>query len=435
MIQREREAPIYDISDYGMGKRKGKIEMGHSPQLHLKTSLKAHLVMTQGLRQALEILQMPHLELAEWLREEIEKNPLLELETTTKKNSSTEEIVRVAAPLSLHEHLMAQIREAFPHFEDHDIAIKIMELLDERGFIVESIEVLELILDKSREQIKTILEKLQTFDPPGIFAHNLKECLLIQLKQNSLGQQIVGEHFDDLLKGKFKKIKNIIGEEEFIKTLKQISRLNFRPVALFSTEKVPLVKADLSISKTNNVWVINTIEDEWPKFQFHEEYLSLKSFSREEKDNLRNWAGSARSIFRSLKKRQQLLIEIGDFLVRKQKSFLDQKGELAPLTVQDLAEHLQVHESTVSRALSNKYAMTPRGFLPLHSLFCASPLAQTAKLLLEKLVATEDKKEPLTDEELMKELKAAGVNLSRRTVVKYRHQMKINAAAHRKNGL
>lgn len=407
--------------------------MGLSPKIHLKGSLSAHLVMTQSLRQALKVLQMPHLELAEWLREEIEKNPLLELDTAISKKSSTQDIISIAAPLSLHDHLMAQVREAFPLIEIQEIAQKIMEYLDEKGFIAESIDTLALILNKTEAQIKAVIDKLQTFDPPGVFAHNLKESLLIQLKNDPSTHEIVNKYFDDLLKKKFKKIKTLVGEIEFKKTLKKIARLNFRPAALFSQEKAPLVKADLSISKINNTWVINTVEDEWPKFQFHEDYLKIKSFSREEKENLKNWANTARSIFRSLKRRQQLLIEIGDFFVRKQKAFLDQKKELAPLTVQQLAEHLQLHESTISRALSNKYAITPRGFLPLHSFFCASPQAQTAKQLLQKLIAAEDKNNPMTDEQLMRELKAAGLNLSRRTVLKYRHQMKIHAASHRKN--
>ena len=410
--------------------------MGLSPKLNLKTALQNHLIITQSLRQALEILQMPQVELGQWLREEIEKNPLLELEASSPPKNTISEFTSIPAQPSLHDHLLKQIREAFPLFEDQQMAEKILEELDERGFISETSQPLEMLLNASQNQVKTILEKLQTFDPPGIFAYNLKESLLLQLKAkneiSSISYQMIENHFQDLLQGKLKKIQKKIGELEFTKALERISHLNFRPAATFRQEKVPLIKADLSILKINNIWVIHTIEDDLPKFELHEDYLSLTSNSKEEKDVLRNWAHSAHSIFRFVKRRQQLLVQIGNFLVRKQKNFLDQTGELNPLTVQELADHLQLHESTVSRALADKYVMTPRGFLPLRSLFCSSPLTQTAKQLLQKLIATEDKTHPMTDEQLMNELKNIGLKLSRRTVVKYRHQLKIHTASRRK---
>lgn len=223
-----------------------------------------------------------------------------------------------------------------------------------------------------------------------------------------------------------------ISESEFKSALQILSHLNFRPTDIFYHEPVPLAKADLCISKIGKTWVIETIEEEWPRFKFHEDYLSLNIVSKEEKESLHHWTQSAHSIFRFLKRRQQLLIEIGTFLVHKQKKFLDQTGQLKPLKIQDLATHLGLHESTISRALAGKYAITPRGFLPLHSLFCISPLAASAKQILQQLIDQEDKENPMTDAQLMEQLRAVGLPLSRRTIVKYRKQLKINTAPHRK---
>jgi RNA polymerase sigma-54 factor len=403
------------------GKKKA-LKMARSPQLHLKTSLRQSLAITQNLRQALKILQMPQLELAQWLREEVEKNPLLELETPLTKGTSLE----LPSLPSLQDHIMAQIRETFLLPIEKEIAIKIFEDLDEKGFITKPLEHWNLIFDIP---VENIIQKLQTFDPPGIFARNLQECLLIQLREkNEDAYQIIQNHFEDLLKGRFKKID----KTKLNQALQIISHLNFRPASLFHHETVPLVKADLSISKIDKNWMIETIEEEWPTFTLKKDYIKLCSFDPQEKQSIRQWTQSAHTIFHSLKRRQQLLIKIGTFLVQRQKNFLDQKGGLEPLTIQELAKHLSVHESTISRALDGKYAMTPRGFLPLHALICVSPLAQTAKQLLEKLISQEDKKEPMTDEDLMKQLQLAGIKIARRTIVKYRHQLKIKAAPLRK---
>jgi RNA polymerase sigma-54 factor len=375
---------------------------------------------------------MPQTELAQWLRKEIEKNPLLEIEASSIKGLRED----VPSQPSLYEHLIEQIREQFSHPEEVEIAKEILEELDEKGFITKDLQELSHQVNQPIEMVKSVLSNMQAFHPSGIFARNLQETLLIQLKnknqENTLAYKIIQNHFEDLTKGKLKKIKEKEEEGDFKTALKKIGSLNFRPASLFHQEIIPLVKADLSIAKAGNQWMIETVEDEWPELKFHEDYLSLSTQSKEEKNFIDQCFSSAHSILYSLKRRQQLLIQVGAFLVRKQKIFLDQKGPLKPLSIRDLAKHLNVHESTVSRALSGKYAMTPRGFMPLHDFFCTSPIAQTAKQKLQQLIEQEDKTKPMTDEELVTCLQKEGVKIARRTVVKYRHQLKINAASRRK---
>ena len=404
-------------------------------RLTLSAAPKQRLAITPSMRQSLAILEMPQLDLIQWLKDEIEKNPLLELKMPPLK-SSDQELLQIPSQLSSHDYLMGQIRELFSSDADQIIAQELLGMLDDRGFIVEPLEKISILFNQPLEQIEWLVSKLQTLDPPGIFARNLQESLLIQMKklQEHISYKLIKNHFNDLLDGKIRKIRKAISanDQEFAEALKMISHLNFRPLSIFKQEMTPSAKADLSILKVNNIWIIKTVEDEWPKFQFCDDYLSLKGSSKEEKETLANWMQSANFIFSSLRKRQRLLVKIGSFLIAKQKAFLEQTGDLTPLTTQELAQYLDIHESTLSRALAGKYAMTPRGFLALKELFCPSPLAQAAKQALRTLIAQEDKTNPMTDEQLMEQLKAAGLHLGRRTVVKYRKQMKITTASRRK---
>jgi RNA polymerase sigma-54 factor len=215
--------------------------------------------------------------------------------------------------------------------------------------------------------------------------------------------------------------------------IQKLARLHFRPSGAFRRDIAPAAIADLRISQTETGWVVQTIEDELPKFEIVQKYDSLALPSLEEKESLRAWSAAGKWLFRSLKRRRQILIEIGAFLIRKQTSFLSSKGNLRPLLLSDLAAHLGLHESTLSRALSGKYAETPRGLLPLRSFFASSPQTNQAKALLQQLIDREDKKNPLTDDQISTELKASGYPVARRTIAKYRRELKIGSASSRKH--
>lgn len=400
------------------------------PRLFLKLAPEGRLIMTFALRQALEILQMPQMELGQWLRAEIERNPLLELAETCSKPRFDAEI---PAPITLHEHLLGQIRENFTSSKDRLIAEEFLEHLDERGFITCS---LETIANLFQRPVEKILSVLQTFDPPGIFARNLQETFLIQLrakgKADSLCYQLVQNCFDDLLHGRYTVIKKKLGSSELGSAMQILARLSLRPANFFKQEPTTPAIPDLHISKIDGGWTLELIEDELPKFYIQDEYLSLDLESAEEKELLRGLKTQAKWIFRSLNRRRKLLRDIGRILLRKQAAFLDAKGPLNSITIKELSEKLQIHESTLSRALSGKYASTPRGIIPLRSLISSSPITETAREVLEKLISAEDKENPLTDDQLAKELKAKGFPVARRTIAKYRSQLKIGSATQRK---
>jgi RNA polymerase sigma-54 factor len=401
------------------------------PRLFLKLAPERRLVMTFAMRQALEILQMPQIELGQWLRSEIEKNPLLELQESRSRPRFNPEI---PSPLTLHDHLLAQIRENFDFPKDRLIAEAFLEHLDERGFITCSLETMAHLYQRPVERILSVL---QTFDPPGIFARDLQEAFLLQLrakgKTDSLCYQLVQTCFDDLLNGRYAAIKKKLGAPELAPAMQLLARLSSRPARFYQTEPVTPAIPDLHISRIEGGWTLELTEDELPKFHIQDEYCSLPTESDEEREQLRELKTQAKWICRSLNRRRKLLRAIGRLLLRKQAAFLDQKGPLSPFAVRELAEQLHIHESTLSRALNGKYISTPRGVLPLRSLLSASPAAETAREWLEKRVKEEDKANPLTDDQLAKELKTKGFPVARRTIAKYRSQLKIGSATQRKN--
>ncbi len=404
-------------------------------QIKLKLAPDRKLIITQALRQALEILQMPHLELAQWLRTEIEKNPLLEIDSSETSQPRPMEASHIPSQPHLYDHLMHQVRERFSSPLDRMIAEEILDHLDEKGFLSAPLEQIALFFNKSSAQIESILRVLQSFDPPGICARNLQESLLLQLKaQNQIDSPaylLVSECFDDLLHGRYLALKKKLGPIDLPQAIQKLARLHFRPASLFSHDPTPVLYPDLQITKVEGGWTVELMEDELPEFSL--QYQDVIPDTREELDALRSFTTSAKWLLRSLTKRRKLLLKAGRFLTCKQARYLNQKGSLLPLTLKEIAEELSLHESTVSRLLSGKYAATPRGILPLKSLLTVSPETETAKAALSQLIAHEDKRKPLTDDELAETLRARGHLIARRTIAKYRKSLKIGPASQRKN--
>lgn len=403
--------------------------MSQRPSLNLTPERRQ--IMTFALRQALEILQMTQLDLAQWLTKEIEKNPLLELDGFYGKRKFAGELI---APVPLYDHIQTQIRENFLNDEERKMAQEFVEHLDEKGFITCSLEEVSKLFNRSAKQVLTTL---QTFDPPGIFARNLQESLLIQLKakgkENTLASQLIEKCFEDLLNGRYGNIKKKLKRTDLREAINDLSSLTMRPAQVFKQEPITPIYPDLRLEKVDGGWTLELIEDELPKFHIQTEYLEIEAESEEEYEALRTFKTQAKWIFRSLSRRRKMLKELGRILVCKQAAFLDQKKPLKTLTIKELSEKLGIHESTLSRALAGKYMSTPRGIIPLRSLISSDPSAKNAKDLLEKLIRNEDKKNPLTDDQLAKELKTNGFQVARRTISKYRSLLKIGSASQRKH--
>ena len=393
------------------------------PSLFLKLAPERRLVLSYVMQQALHILQMPQIDLGQWLLEEIEKNPLLEIDSYKRSAAPDPEI---PSPISFYDHLLSQLRYTFSDKQERKIAYKFLGELDERGFLPE-----ELLVKGPAAKILTIM---QSFEPPGIFARNLKECLLIQLKRQGkhFTYQLVDQCFEDLLHARFTLIRKKFGKVDFAAVIHDLARLNLRPSHSFGREPLFPIYIDLKITKVQGGWSLELVEDELPTFHIKDEYLNLKPESTEEHLALRDFKTQAKWIFRSLQRRRKLLKELGKLLLSKQCAFLEAKGPLKALGMKEIAEKLGIHESTLSRAVAGKYAATPRGILPIRGLITKTPEALDARSTLEKLVETENKEHPLTDQELAHKLKEKGYPIARRTIAKYRTQLKIGSATQRK---
>jgi RNA polymerase sigma-54 factor len=405
--------------------------------MHAAPHLK--IVFSQALQRSLEILQLPQVELAALLRDEIEKNPLLELESEgpTMRGASRSEIPEVEAPISLHEHLLSQVREAFEDPLEQKVGEELIHQLDERGFLVMPLSELSSQLNVSETHLVAILQTLQTLDPPGIFARNLQESFLLQLKRKQsfcLTHKLVDQAFDDLLQGRYSLVKKKLGVDgpELQQAIQQLARLSTRPAAAFQPVHPQPIVADLQFVKLEGKWVVAPIEDALPRFRLQTDYLQLQNLPSAHKETLRSFATSAKWLLRSVQRRRKLLVALGAHLVQAQAAFLNQRGPLIPIVATELAALLGVHESTISRALADKYVATPRGLIPLRTLV-PSTSNMSAKEMLQRLITHEDRGSPLTDDELALCLKKAGHETARRTVAKYRGQLQIGSASTRKH--
>ena len=404
--------------------KKGKVM---NPKLYLRQAPERRLVITLAMSQAQQILQMPQLELGQWLQEEIEKNPLLELDSYNASYPEKE----LRFPLTLRAHLSQQIWESFTTDPEKQIASLLLDHLDERGFLTAIPE------NIPEELFSSVLLTVQTFTPFGIFARNLQESLLIQLKMTHKEEQVsyhlVRDYFQDLLHGRFEIIKKELGITDLRSAIHDLTRLSLRPAHGFEAQPVTPIIADLELFQVEGEWKITLNDETLPKFHIRTEYLSLESASREERETLKGFKTQAKWLLRALHRRQKLLEELANELISKQIPFLNQESPLFYVSAKELSEKLSIHESTLSRLLASKYISTPTGHFPLRALLTNHPHQQTAQQILQELIEREDKQNPLTDEELAKELSQKGARIARRTIAKYRRALKIGTATQRKH--
>lgn len=402
--------------------------------LALNLHLKRRQVMTFALHQSLKILQLSELELAEHIRTELERNPVLE-EIPGKSSLwiGSDILSQVPERQSLRNHLLTQARESFSMQEEYRIAVHLIDLLDERGLLTTPPDEIPF----EHKDVLRVLAVLQTFTPHGVGGRNLQESLLIQLrtKSYSLAEVLVRDYFNDLLHGRFRGIQKSarISSSDFQKALDQISKLRLRPTDGFEEEPAPRWIPDLILKEGEAGWTIRIGKDELPAFRINEKYLSLSGpFCREEKETLRSWIAEAKWLKRSITRRKEVLLKIGKLLLKKNAGYFERGQELQPIPIKELAEFLNVHPSTAWRAVANKTLSCLKGMIELKSFFSESTASDPTKELLRRLIEKEDKKAPYTDDDLSRILQENGLSCARRTVSKYRNALKIRSASQRK---
>jgi RNA polymerase sigma-54 factor len=279
---------------------------------------------------------------------------------------------------------------------------------------------------------------LQTFDPPGIGARNLQESLWLQLRTHSysLAEIIVRDHFNDLLQGRFAAIQKHlhISNGELQKALQRISRLRLRPASKFDDAAASFIVPDLSIREVDSVWMLQIGSEELPSVQIRGEYVDLikQPIHKEEKSQLRHWVTSGKWLQRCIRRRQETLRIIGHLLIRTQRKFLSETGQIAAMDIQELARILNVHVSTAWRAVARKTLFCSSGLIPLKLFFSSSPKREPIKELIRRAIQSEDNDAPMSDEAIKERLQEKGVRCARRTVAKYRRSLQIGSSTRRK---
>lgn len=469
-----------------MGKIKRRKEKTMKPRLLLSTKLKMQhrLLLSQHMKAALHALTLPVLELKDWALKEIEKNPLIEIKDKEEFNSfeegsdsgssytyvdekpktsnnlhqkhipfKSEEITqpiidRLENKESLFDYLLFQATVLFTSKEDIKIAKYIIGNLNSKGFLDLSTKEIAEDLNLNIEKVEKTLKLIQKLDPPGIGCRNLQESLLVQLeaqkKDASVAYKLVKFHFQELLYKKFGLIskKMGVGLESILKIINEdLKGLTLNPAQNFSDEISEPIVPDLTINFDQNKWSISINDQDIPKITIPKKYNDiLNNLDRSERQTVQKYLLQGRWLVKAINSRRSTLIKIVSYIVKKQRSFLLGLGPLLAMNYKELSSKLNLHISTISRAISNKYASTPIGIISLRSLFSGASKSKSNKdestdtplKILKKLISEEDKKNPLSDEDLAKMIDRQGFTLARRTVAKYRKNLKIASANQRK---
>jgi RNA polymerase sigma-54 factor len=349
----------------------------------------------------------------------------------------------LVAGTSLAQALMEQLRDTDLSGEQRGIAELIIGSIDDYGYLKATAEELSVSMNLPVEKISGVLKVIQTFDPPGIGAANLRECLLLQLErsgqQDTLEYRIVHDFMDALGKRRIPEIARGTGRtiEDVQNALGRIARLEPRPGRAFLPDTDQYVLPEVFVQKVGNDFAVTTNDEHIPHLRISNIYKDLMAQggnSAEVKNYIREKIRAGKFLIKSLHQRQQTILNIGKEIVKRQHEFME-KGvaHLKPMTMAQVAEVVGVHETTVSRAVSAKYMQTPQGVFEMKFFFTAG--LQTAsgdgvsntsvKDMIAEIFKSEDTAKPLSDQEVVKMLGDKGITIARRTVAKYRGELNI----------
>jgi RNA polymerase sigma-54 factor len=480
--------------------------MALEQKLHLKLSQK--LIMTPSLQQAIKLLQLSKLELQEVLNQELLENPLLEesaeeakqeeAEAEAQEKTQTEEEAKAAEPPKTEEKdsfdeidydayfqdyieygynpRMGEEHEEFPientltrppNLTDHlawqlgmsdasptvkEIGTFIIGNIDEDGYLRATTDEIIAAGSYQQEDVEKAIAAIQSLDPIGVGARDLRECLLLQLEflevDNPLVESIVRDFWDLFMQRHFVQISKALGVD--MKTLEGvveiIKHLDPKPGRKYSNERAIYVEPDVYIQKVGDEYVIVLNEDGMPKLRINGSYRGMLNSMDAKSDGetvnyIKDKIRSAVWLIKSLDQRQRTIYKVAESIVKHQREFLEKGIDyLRPLVLRDVADDIQMHESTVSRVVSNKYMHTPRGLFLMKYFFHSGIDSDTGedisrltvKKKIQGFIDGEDPRKPLSDSKIMKILNDEGINIARRTVAKYRDELNIPSSTDRK---
>ena len=477
-------------------------------ELRQSPKLAQQLVMTPQLQQAIKLLQLSRLELEQAVREELEVNPALEdvVDESPEGDLSLPETRESDAPatpeepqtsqdnglidridweyyfgesgrgdkverdpddedstpyyentltrrLSLSDHLEVQIRLLDMPDSEREAALYLIGNIDENGYLSTTVEEAAETLRMPVEEISRALAVVQTLDPLGVGARDLRECLLIQAKEKGeefeLPVRIIEEHFDLFSKGDIAGIarKLKLPKETIKEAFQKLVTLWPKPGREYSEDEVQYITPDVHVFKMDDQWIISLNEDGQPRLKLSSFYRHLltdggQGLPREEREFLKQKVNSALWFIKSIEQRKRTIYKVVESIIKLQNGFFEKGVKfLRPLTLKDVAEDIEMHESTVSRVTSGKYVHTPHGTFELKYFFNSGLnrgggeediASKSVKEKIREIIRSEGEKRPLSDQELMQLLQNQGIRIARRTVTKYRAQLGLLSSSGRR---
>jgi len=363
---------------------------------------------------------------------------------------------RNSATESLQEHLLWQLNLTRLSDTDRLIAMTIIDATDDGGRLTSSVEeLLELFpaeMDVEVEEVTAVLHALQQFEPVGVFARDLQECLLLQLgalppatPYLELAHTLIRRYIAPLSNGDYAQVmrRMKLPEEELRAVLRLVQSLDPFPGKRIGGDDTEYIVPDVFVSKKEGRWVVELNPDTAPRLRINSHYAGLIKRADSSADNtyLRDNLQEARWFLKSLQSRNETMMKVSSEIVRRQRNFLEYGEEaMKPLVLADIAEAVEMHESTISRVTTRKYMHTPRGIFELKYFF-SSHVATTSggacsstaiRALIRKLIAAENPRKPLSDSKLAQLLEEQGIQVARRTIAKYRDTLSIPPSNERK---
>lgn len=476
--------------------------------------LTQQLLMTPQLQQAIKLLQLSRVELEEFVAQQLSENPVLEeghASSNEEKILGEKEKERTAeqlnnermqeagnivdrsddassndldwenysrhreseAPLpstlarkdedfpnyenivtkasDLNDHLTTQIGELDFDEKEKKIAAVIVGNIDDRGYFQASVEEIASLEGFGVEEVEDVLDTIQRFDPPGVGARDLKECLLIQLRlgrlKNGIVEKIVEQHLSELETRNYQAIAKAlkIPLETVIENVQIIAELEPVPGRQFGPDSAQYIVPDVYVFKIGDQWTVGMNEDGLPKLQVSKMYQDLleqeKGVKGDDKEYISDKLKSALWLIKSIQQRQRTIYKVAECIVKRQIDFFEKGIEhLKPMILKDIADDIEMHESTISRVTTNKFVHTPRGIFELKYFFNSSVsrsdgeslASESVKKMISDIVKKEDSKKPYSDQKIVDMLEEKGIQLARRTVAKYREQLGILPSSKRK---
>jgi RNA polymerase sigma-54 factor len=357
----------------------------------------------------------------------------------------------LSSPVTLTEHLRSQLSLLVLDEEVRNAADAILGNLEETGYLSSSLEEIAVAEQIEMPVLEAALAAVQSLEPAGIAARSLQECLLLQLESRNgrggVAWQIVEKHLKLVESRSVKELARVLGrpQEHIEIALDVIRHLDPKPGIKYSGPGARQVAPDVYITKDGDSFLITLSDEDLPQLRINGSYRRLLDREQEPDKDTRNYIkerfASALQLIRNIEQRKQTILKVCESIVERQREFLeDGLDQLRPMMIKDIAEEIGVHPSTVSRAVAGKYAHTPQGVFELRYFFSeavqgpsgsAIPL-QTLKRMVKKMIDEEDPAKPLTDDQIAARLKKQGIQVTRRTVAKYREDLKIPSTHHRR---